>query len=340
MKKYKYIIFGLLFILVFATFTIIYTYSELNTKLLIHEDVIIVIPQNANIDQIVRILNSNNIFEPPFFYEIVMKLYANFGGGTFYAGSYKFSNMNTNKHVIESIFSGKNMHILRVTFPEGITLRRFAKISQSVLGIEQRDFLRTVNTDSILTKYGIPNKSAEGYLMPDTYEFFFGVEAEELVQRIMDHHLEIWNDDFADRAEEVGMSKHDVLTLASIIESETQVAEERPIVSGVYHNRLKKGWLLEADPTVQYAIGEQRRLLYRDLEINHPYNTYKNPGLPPGPINNPGKGSIEAALYPAIHEYMFFVALGDGSGKHNFAVSYSEHLSNVKIFRRNVRANR
>jgi UPF0755 protein len=91
---------------------------------------------------------------------------------------------------------------------------------------------------------------------------------------------------------------------------------------------------------VQYALGEKRRLLYRDLEINHPYNTYKYPGLPPGPINNPGKGSIEAALYPAIHKYMFFVALGDGSGKHNFSETYSEHLSNVRIFRRNVRASK
>jgi UPF0755 protein len=340
MKIVKYIALGIFVLLVSAAIVAYYAYSELNSKLDIDEEIIVIIPQNANIDQIVRILNSYDIFEPAYFYEIAMKLYAKYGGGTFYAGSYKFSKMNTNKHVIESIFSGKNLHILRVTYPEGITLKRFAKISQSVLGIDESDFLRIASTDSILNKYGVPGKSAEGYLMPDTYEFFYGVEALELVQKIMDHHLEIWDKRFAARAEEIGMSKHEALTLASIIESETQVAEERSIVSGVYHNRLKKGWLLEADPTVQYALGEKRRLLYRDLEINNPYNTYKYPGLPPGPINNPGKGSIEAALYPAIHDYMFFVALGDGSGKHNFAKSYSEHLSNVKIFRRNVRANR
>jgi len=338
MKILKYIILVISVLLISAVIGLFYTYSELNAKLAIEDEIIVVIPQNANIDQIVRILNSYDIFEPSYFYEIAMKVYANFGGGTFYAGSYKFSKMNTNKHVIESIFSGKNMHILRVTYPEGITLKRFGSISSAILGIEQREFLRLVNIDSMLSRYNIPAKSAEGYLMPDTYEFFYGVEAEELVNKIMSHHKEIWNNKFAARAEEIGMNKHDVLTLASIIESETQVAEERSIVSGVYHNRLKKGWLLEADPTVQYALGEKKRLLYRDLEINHPYNTYKYPGLPPGPINNPGKEAIEAALFPAIHNYMFFVALGDGSGKHNFAQSYSEHLTNVRTFRRNVRA--
>jgi UPF0755 protein len=340
MKILKYILIIISVLIITVGAGLYYSYSTLNTKIPVKEEIIIIVPQNASIDQIVRILNANKIFEPSWFFEIAMKVYAQYGGGTYYAGSYKFTPLNTNKHVIESIFSGKNLHILRVTYPEGITIKRFATISNNKIGVDAKEFLRLVNMDSFLSKYDIPVKSAEGYLMPDTYEFFYGVSTEELVNKLMSHHKEIWDINFAERANELGLSKHEVLTMASIIESETQIPEERPIVSGVYHNRLKKGWLLEADPTVQYALGEKKRLLYRDLEIDHPYNTYRKPGLPPGPINNPGKASIEAALYPAIHNFMFFVALGDGSGKHNFAETYSEHLNYVRIFRRNVRANK
>ena len=318
---------------------IYYTYSKLNSKIDISEDIIISIPKNATLDQIVRILNARGLCEPTWFFEFALRVYAKYDNGKFYAGSYKFSPKNTNKHIIESIFTGNNLHILTVTYPEGITLKRFAEISHSKLGVDPRLFMRLITMDSLLSKYNITGRNAEGYLMPDTYAFFYDPDAEEVVNRLIGHNTKIWNDNFIDRAKKIGMSKHEVLTMASIIESETQIPEERSIVSGVYHNRLKKGWLLEADPTVQYALGSKKRLLYKDLEINNPYNTYKFPGLPPGPINNPGKASIEAALYPAIHNYMFFVALGDGSGKHNFAKSYSEHLSYVRIFRRNVRAN-
>lgn len=339
MKILKILLILFAVLAVFLAGTAYYSYKELSSEIPVSEEIIIVIPKNASLDQIVRIMNYHGIFEPAWFYEIVLKLFAQYDSKTYYAGSYKFSPSNTNKHIIESIFSGKNLHILSVTYPEGITLNRFASISEEKLGVDRGEFLRIASLDSILTKYGIPSNSAEGYLMPDTYEFFFDPSPLKVVNKLMEHHKEIWESEFSARATEIGMSKHKVLTLASIIESETQVASERPIISGVYHNRLRKGWLLEADPTVQYALGEKRRLLYRDLEVDHPYNTYKYPGLPPGPINNPGKASIEAALYPAIHDYMFFVATGDGSGGHNFAKTYSEHLKYVRIFRRNVRAN-
>lgn len=339
MKILKILLIILAVLAVLLAGTAYYSYKELSSRLPISEEMIIVIPKNASLDQIVRIMNFHGIFEPAWFYEIVLKLYAQYDSKTYYAGSYKFSPQNTNKHIIESIFSGKNLHILSVTYPEGLTLKRIAAISEKKLGVDRSEFIRIATTDSMLSKYGIPSNSPEGYLMPDTYDFFYDPSPLKVVNKLMQHHKEIWESEFSGRANEIGMSKHEVLTLASIIEAETQVPSERPVISGVYHNRLRKGWLLEADPTVQYALGEKRRLLYRDLEVDHPYNTYKYPGLPPGPINNPGKAAIEAALYPAIHDYMFFVATGDGSGEHNFAETYSGHLTNVKKFRRNVRAN-
>ena len=139
------------------------------------------------------------------------------------------------------------------------------------------------------------------------------------------------------RAEKLGYSVHDIITLASIVEGETKKEEEMPVIAEVYYNRLKHGMKLEADPTIQYLIeGKWRRLLYEDLKTDSPYNTYLYSGLPPGPINNPGKSAILAAFYPDDNNYLYFVA--DGNGGHKFSSTYSEHLKNVRDYRRWLRA--
>jgi UPF0755 protein len=141
-----------------------------------------------------------------------------------------------------------------------------------------------------------------------------------------------FNDSMRIRAKELGYNLHQVLTVASIVDGETNKKSEMPVIAGVYYNRLRTGMRLQADPTVQYLIpGGWRRLTYDDLNINSPYNTYKFAGLPPGPINNPGKDAIRAALYPQNHKYMFFVA--DGNGGHKFAESYQQHLELVNKYR-------
>ena len=138
---------------------------------------------------------------------------------------------------------------------------------------------------------------------------------------------------------EIGFTTHEILTLASIIEGETNIIEEMPRISGVYHNRLRRGMKLQADPTIQYLIpGEWRRVLFKDLEIDSPYNTYKYKGLPPGPINNPGKDAILAALYPEQNKYLYFVA--DGKGGHSFSKTFNEHSRKVIQYRKWVRSQR
>jgi UPF0755 protein len=135
------------------------------------------------------------------------------------------------------------------------------------------------------------------------------------------------------RANELAWTTKQVLTLASIVEGESALPDERPVISGVYHNRLRKKMRLQADPTIQFMIENgPRRVLYSDLKLDHPYNTYRNHGLPPGPVNNPGKASILAALYPASHNYLFFVA--NGQGGHWFAANYDDHLRYVRKLRR------
>jgi len=141
------------------------------------------------------------------------------------------------------------------------------------------------------------------------------------------------------RATELGYSTHEILTLASIIKGETNGVDEMKRISGVYHNRLKRGMKLQADPTVQYLLPDGwRRLLYEDLEIDSPYNTYKYAGLPPGPINNPGKNAILAALYPENNKYFYFVA--DGKGGHKFGKTHREHIRNVREYRRWIKSQR
>jgi len=180
---------------------------------------------------------------------------------------------------------------------------------------------------------GVEAPTLEGYLFPDTYHVPFGAGAGDVVGQMLARFDDVFVDSLSARAAEIGMTPHQALTLASIIEAEARVPEERPTISAVYHNRLRKGMRLEADPTVAYAMGGFRgRLLYVHLETDSPYNTYKNKGLPPGPICSPGEAAIRAALYPRPGVgALYFVARGDGS--HIFSMTLREHLSAIKQVR-------
>jgi UPF0755 protein len=183
---------------------------------------------------------------------------------------------------------------------------------------------------------GLDNTDAqtlEGFLLPDTYNFYWQSDEKEIVEKMLAEFRGFFVDSLQIRTKQMRMSIRQMLTVASIIEGETSIDNERPIIAGLYYNRLRRGMRLEADPTIQYLIVDgPRRLRYSDLKIQSPYNTYENAGLPPGPINNPGRQSILAALYPAHHQYLYFVATGNGG--HRFASSYEEHLRNVREYRR------
>ncbi|NBS59975.1 MAG: endolytic transglycosylase MltG, partial [Betaproteobacteria bacterium] len=177
-----------------------------------------------------------------------------------------------------------------------------------------------------------PASSFEGYLFPDTYTFPDNATARDAVRVMVERFEKVWKPEWTARAAEVKMSRHEVLTLASIVEREVFRNDERPVVAAVYLNRLKAHIPLQADPTVQYALGKKPgRVLYRDLRVVSPYNTYLNPGLPPGPIASPGAASIEAALHPAKVPYRFFVAAPDGH--HEFRRTFAEHEAAIAMVR-------
>lgn len=213
---------------------------------------------------------------------------------------------------------------IKVTLIEGWRVEEIAQKLQNKINIDIDKFLLLANDSLFINKLGVEAVSLEGYLLPDTYLFYWGVDEEIVIKYLVNQCLEIFTDDTRNQIDKYKMTIHQTLTLASIIEGEAIFDEEREIISSVYHNRLNRRIKLQADPTIQYILdGSPRRLLLKDLEIDSPYNTYKYYGLPPGPISNPGKKSILAAIYPANTKYIYFVAKGDG--KHTFSTNAREH---------------
>ena len=335
MSKLKLIIYSGLILLILIFIVFLYSYIKLNENAAIAEEAIVMIPKQVSVSQCINIMNSNGLLKPNWLFNIVANVYAKFFNAKIHSGAYRFHPHNTNLKLLYAIFSGKQIYTIKVTFPEGISIKDFASRLQKHIEIDSSEFVDLCHNEEYLKDYNIPAKSLEGYLMPNTYEFVWKQSPFEILKILLNTQNEIWEDKFAEKAAQSKKTRHEILTMASIIESEAVLAVERPRIAGVYYNRLKSGMLLQADPTVQYAIGSKRRVLYRDLEINNPYNTYKFKGLPPGPINSPSMNSIEAALEPEKNEFYYFVSTGDGSGHHNFAKNKEQHEVFVNNYRKN-----
>jgi len=324
-------------ILILVCYFVIYVFSLLGKDVPLTSEIYITIPKNAEIEKVISIFNSSGMFYPAWLFELASKTYAKLNGKQLVAGCYRIPPGCSNFDVIKSIYSGNKLVTVTVTYPEGITLKDFASISAQKIGIDSAEFMRIALSDSFLSAFDIDAKSPEGYLMPSTYVFNWKQQPLDILERLVNQQNKIWNEKYASLAKAAGKSRHYILTLASIIEAETPSDSERPRIAGVYYNRLKRGWKLESDPTVQYGLGTKRRLTYNDLERPNPYNTYLNYGLPPGPINSPSLSSIEAALKPEKNNYMFFVSKENGSRTHNFAENFAQHQKNVTNYRKSRR---
>lgn len=235
--------------------------------------------------------------------------------------------------LIDLLTNGPADYLKTIKIYNGSILKNIVITLQQELKVDSSIILELANDKDFLKSLNINANSLEGYLLPGIYNIYENSDAEEVISILTNSLNEFLNDSLNFQNQTNNFDKHQILTIASIIEGETNFKDEMPLISAVYHNRLRKGMKLQADPTIQYALdGGWRRLTYSDLNIDSPYNTYKYYGLPPGPINNPGKDAIIAALFPADVDYLFFVA--DGTGKHKFARTYKEHLSNVRNYRK------
>jgi UPF0755 protein len=248
------------------------------------------------------------------------------------AGTYLFHRDASWSYVLDALRAGKGLvHI--VTVPEGFSLAQIESALESKLGSAE-DSIVAAGRDSALRKsLDLSTPTLEGYLFPDTYIFPDGTTPRAAVAAMVHRFEQVWRPEWTARLDTIHLSRNEVMTLASLVEKEARVPEERPVIAAVYLNRLRQGELLQADPTVQYALGKHvARVFYKDLEVESPYNTYKHKGLPPGPIASPGKPSIEAALYPATVPFKYFVAFPDGH--HEFRKDLAGHEKAVAQARR------
>ena len=228
------------------------------------------------------------------------------------AGTFRLSNVHTNNEVINNIVFGSPDR-KKITFLEGWNMNQVARHLSKELDFNYSEVIKLLSDEELIRDLKINSNTLEGYLFPETYYFFEGVDKTSVIKRLVKEHKKFWNNANLSKADSLGFTPYEIITLASIIEGEAIYDSERSIISAVYHNRIKIGMKLQADPTVQYIIDDgPRRLLNKDLRIKSPYNTYIYQGLPPGPINSPGKQSLIAALSPQDNDYLYFVAKGDG----------------------------
>ncbi|OMD37680.1 aminodeoxychorismate lyase [Paenibacillus borealis] len=291
--------------------------------------------------EIASLLEDNGIIRNEMFFRGYLKWVKE--GSSFKAGTYTASPGDTYDELITRLNAGDVVKEDTVVFtiPEGFTAKQIAEKLAEAWNQPADVFLKMMNSGAGLTEVNtlkIPEDASlrhrlEGYLFPETYELAKDSTPQEVVEAMLEQltkkldSIPDWQAQLAER----GLSLHELLTVASLVEREVVVDEERPLVAGVIYNRLKKGQNLEIDATVQYLLDKQKeRLLNKDLKVESPYNTYRNPGLPPGPIGSPGLASIQAALAPKASEYYFYVTKKDGTQGHLFGKTYKEHLANIK----------
>jgi UPF0755 protein len=257
-----------------------------------------------------------------------------------HAGRYRIAPGLSNSEIIRRLTGSEYALILRATFPEGITIYHAASIAKEKLGLDSSIFMRFAFDTAFLHSLGVPKetKSAEGYLFPDTYEFLLSADPKGLLTKMIKHWKRLADDSLFEKSDEENLSLEEVMTLASIVEAEAKVPDERDTIAGVYLNRLRIGMKLGADPTVQYGLHLNHPITHDDLLTPNRYNTYMNAGLPPGPICNPGAASIRAVLHPAKSRYLYFVARRDGSGGHYFSRTLAEQDRKINMARANASA--
>lgn len=288
----------------------------------------VIVSKGQSLKKITDTLHAEGLISHPFKFRLLARLKG--VEKSIQAGEYLLSSDLSPAAILERMVSGK-VRLYRFTIPEGSNLKQIAEIIEAA-GLEQRQaFLRSARDAGLAEKMGIEAATFEGYLYPETYFFPKDTSAEQIIETMVARLRSEIPPDWIDRSAELGFSLHETITLASIIEKETGAPFERPLISSVFHNRMKKGMRLETDPTVIYGIKNfNGNLTRKDLETSTPYNTYRIQGLPPGPIASPGRAAIEAALYPADTKFLYFVSKRDGT--HQFSTNLIDHNRAIRKY--------
>lgn len=299
------------------------------------------IPRGTGFEQAVDSLQASGLLRSRRTFTWVAKLTG--WGSQIKAGHYAIEDGASNVDLLQTLRRGLQSPI-RLTIPPGSRPEVVGAVVGRDMGdFDREDFLAVLHDPAFADSLGTDTTHLFAYLLPDTYHFYWLTDAETVIQRIKEHFDTFYTPAMQSKADSLGLTKEDVLNLAAIVEWETSHGPEKARIAGVYLNRLNRsGWRLQADPTVQYAVlereGQKRRLFNVDYDIDHPYNTYQIDGLPPGPVTNPSKSSIRAVLNAEDHNYMYFVAKGDGT--HTFSRTLREHNRAAREFHRLMRERR
>ncbi|HEX2693982.1 MAG TPA: endolytic transglycosylase MltG [Gemmatimonadaceae bacterium] len=263
----------------------------------------------------------------------MFRVYARLTGGDrkIKPGTYLLRHGTPWSDIVSALHGGHGL-VNTITIPEGYTISQITPLLAKTLNVPVDSVDAAVRDTSLLARLDVPTPTLEGYLFPDTYAFPVGTTARQAVHEMVYDFERRWKPEWDAKATALQINKNDLVTMASIVEREARLPEERPVIAAVYYNRLRKGMLLQADPTVQYALGHHvGRVLYKDLTVDSPYNTYLYKGLPPGPVASPGVASLEAAANPASVPYLYFVASRDGH--HEFRMTLGEHTDAIREVR-------
>ena len=290
--------------------------------------VALTIPRGATLGAAIDSLSAHDLVARQFLFSIYARVRGL--GRDLKSGTYAFHQGTRWSDIIDALKLGRGA-LVRFTVREGLRIVEIADQASQELGVPRDSFLAAARDTAVIAKLGLSpeTETLEGYLYPTTYTIQPHPSARQLVRVMTDEFQTHWSTAWDARLDSLHFSRQQLITLASIIESEVRYAPDRTYVSAVYHNRLDRGMMLQADPTVIYAMGARPRRVYeKNLFVRSPYNTYLHAGLPPGPISQPDSASIDAALYPAAAPYLYFVAQPDG--KHIFSASYTEHLAAIR----------
>lgn len=250
-------------------------------------------------------------------------------------GRYAIKDGMTMIEIIRMLRSG-NQSAVNLTFNNMRTKENLAGRISSQLMVDSLSLLTWLRNEKNVEELGFDTNTVVAMFIPNTYEVYWDTSVDKLLKRMQREYVAFWNESRKTKAKNIGLTPIEVSILASIVEEEATYSDEYPIVAGLYLNRMKRGQRLEADPTVKFAVGDfsLRRILYKHLEVESPYNTYRNDGLPPGPIRIPSIKGIDASLSPQDHKYLFMCAKDDLSGRHNFATTHAEHIRNAAKYQR------
>ncbi|WP_372793561.1 endolytic transglycosylase MltG [Lutibacter sp.] len=289
------------------------------------------IPTNSNFEDVENLIRPFLKRVKPFVWVATKKNYTN----TIKPGKYHISEGLNNNQLVNLLRSGKQT-VVKLSFNNQDTFEKLAGRIAEQIEADSISLLNALTNASFITEAGFNKNTAIGMYIPNTYEFYWNTSAEEFRNKMLNEYHKFWNTSRLKKAKNLNLSENEVIILASIVQKETASVSERPMVARLYLNRLKDKWPLQADPTIIFALKRKlgndvviKRVLTKDLQIDSPYNTYINSGLPPGPIAMPDISAINAVLNPAIHEYYYMCASITTIGKHEFAKTLAQHNKNA-----------